>query len=171
MSWRSAGSFSVRHRKICPCCCNSDPIIRIPRISQEHHQITTRIAVTSHHIQLEAGAWKSHIEQIYISMTSCFKYSPYYKYNFKIPIRAAAIWVLKAKSGFSLPPTKANPNSYIHYCEFLGFKGFEVGVKSQTKWIDLIKKLSFAACLMQLQMSYANKRIINLNAIPFTQKR
>jgi hypothetical protein len=28
-----------------------------------------------------------------------------------------------------------------------------VGVKSQTKWIDLIKKLSFAACLMQLQMS------------------
>jgi hypothetical protein len=128
MSWRSAGSFSVRHRKICPCCCNSDPIIRIPRISQEHHQITTRIAVTSHHIQLEAGAWKSHIEQIYISMTSCFKYSPYYKYNFKIPIRAAAIWVLKAKSGFSLLPMKANPNSFIHYCQFLGFKGFEVGV-------------------------------------------
>lgn len=127
MSWRSAGSFSVRHHKICPCCCNSDPITRIPRISQERHQITTRIAVTSHHIQSEAGAWKSHIEQIYISMTSCFKSSPYYKYNFKIPIRAAAIWVLKAKSGFSLLPMKANPNSFIHYCQFLGFKGFEVG--------------------------------------------
>lgn len=158
MSWRSAGSFSVRQHKFCPCCCHSDPITRIPRISQEHHQITTRTAVTSQHIQLEAGAWKSHFEQIYISMTSCFRSSPYYKCNFKILIRAAAICVLKAKSGFSLP-MKANPNSFIHSCQFLGFKGFEVGVKSQTKWIDLIKKLSFAACLMQLQMSYANKRI------------
>jgi hypothetical protein len=36
--------------------------------------------------------------------------------------------VLKAKSGFSLLPMKANPNSFIHYCQFLGFKGFEVGV-------------------------------------------